>query len=1082
MQTRDKPPFKKEFGKRVSFQTIKETIFSIFTKRINQIDKQTNTQETLCQKQNKHDHEKGNENENENEKESGNGNGNENINKRGINFKQQTALNTDGNLSQKKKYFHKSGFRKKKLLLVPFFLIILTVTFISIFHQKESEGPRIKSRKVLIVTEKVRDLLTSKRSGALTPFGLIANVLTIAKNKKYLGSYQKPTEMETIWLNAMSTRTVDFNVKSKRELKSLKQQADPDVILFNLKFDDIEKLKWALNFQNMFPESDYFYYINNFASYFAKPNRKKQFLQLQEKANDRIFLEKELFSKITPLSCEQFIFSSNADRELFMKYDPVCRQRSMMVPIMSQTELFDFQKTLISLPNKYDTRPNDIHKFKLHDFLDIHKYFLNYTGNLKVNGKPEENIKPNVNKDDSNNDRSYLFSDTARSGREDQLYNQIVYRGNDINRPKKRKLINKKLISKRSFDDRNRVVIISENCNNEGNILKFIENIYLHKTKKIANSNNQLTIIMSGCVNLQWITDYFDWIEIIVGEPSERALKDLLQETKLIVEPYDLSDGISALKLKFMYYGIPFLFTKESGRDFLIDSDEKFCKWNDYTCLFKRMNSLINDKLVWVKEISHSNYHFRYYFHPKNALEKSLRIKKLNRRVLTKIRDGIITSLYTPKQIDLEATFHDLISNTDDYLEGANSKRDHSKIIISKFRNKLDHRDVAQQIEDNTDEAPSFPNQHKNDQGRITDLNGVSGRNTNIDRDADDADEEDVVPSLQNYPGDKLFVAMICVDIEEIWKDLESVIIQLVKFVGTENIYISILSNGNKDNTPTLLEIFGNKLNTMGVTNTIIPQADSNRERYLTNRILYLAELRNKVLEPLTPDYPKIMFINDIIVKFRDLKNLLLTPIDYDMVCGLDFGLGLQKFDEHHNQVQEDKLRIRFYDRWVALDNYGDSFTNEYPFFNRDQERTKSLIDRGLPVQVYSCWNGVVVYKSEPWLKNNVRFRTSYPDECYSSECTLLPKDLYEEGYYKVFINPIVQSAYNQESYNALLKTDYYQKVVLNNNYYSQYRELNQIKHDYKITRKIPKYVVCCDSEERKNNRADWLNCHWEFN
>ncbi|KAJ6248216.1 hypothetical protein M0813_17879 [Anaeramoeba flamelloides] len=1081
MQIRDKTPFEKEFDKRVSFQTIKETTFKLFTKRNRRINKQTVSEGILFQKENDHRNVNGNGNEKGNG--NGNGNGTENFNKRGISFNQQSRLGK-GHMSPKTKYFNKRSIKKKKLLLVPFLFLILLVAFVAFFHHKEGEMPRIKTRKVLIVTERVRDLITDKRNGELTPLGLIANMLTIAKNKKYLVSYRKPAKMEKIWLRAMSIKHVHFGVEDPRELEVLQQKVDPDVTLINLKFDSIDKLKWALNFQNMFPESDNFYYINNYASYFANPNNKEQFLQLQENANGRIFLKEELFSKIASMSCEQFIFSNNADRELFMKYDPVCRQRSMMVPIMSQTELFSFQKTIISLPSKYDEHPDDIHKFKLHDFLDIHKYLLNYTGNLKKNGKYEENIRPDVKSDDPNNDHSYSFSDTARADREDQLYNRIAYQGNDINKPKKRKLINKKLISKRSFDDRNRVVIISENCNNEGNILKFIENIYLQKTKKIANTNNQLTIVVKDCLNLQWISDYFDWIEIIVGEPSENLLKELVQETKLIVEPYDIPDGLSALKLKFMYYGIPFLFTEQSGGDFLFDSDEKLCKWDDYICLFDRMNSLINNKFVWLKEISHSNYHFRYYFHPKNALEKSFRIKWLNRRVFTKVRDGTMKSLYTPNRIDLETTFHDLISNTNDYLERADSKRENSKRIISQFRNRLDRLDLAQQTEYNTDNAPNFPNQHGNDQDRITDLNGRVHRNGKTDRgdDDDDADEEDLNLYLQNYPGDKLFVAMICVDIEDIWKDLESAIIQLVKFVGMKNIYISILSNGNKDSTPTLLENFGNKLNTMGVANTIVPQADSNREQYLINRILYLAKLRNKVLEPLTPDYPKIMFINDIIVKFRDLKNLLLTPIDYDMVCGLDFGMGWQKFNEHHNQVQEDKLRIRFYDRWVALDYYGDSFTNEYPFFNRDQERTKALIDKGLPVQVYSCWNGVVVYKSEPWLKNNVRFRASYPDECYSSECTLLPKDLYEEGYYRVFINPIVQTAYNKESYDVLTQTDYYQKVVLNSNYYNQYRKLNQIKHDYKITRKIPKYVVCCDSEERKNNRADWLNCHWEFN
>ncbi|KAJ6237262.1 hypothetical protein M0813_26818 [Anaeramoeba flamelloides] len=356
---------------------------------------------------------------------------------------------------------------------------------------------------------------------------------------------------------------------------------------------------------------------------------------------------------------------------------------------------------------------------------------------------------------------------------------------------------------------------------------------------------------------------------------------------------------------------------------------------------------------------------------------------------------------------------------------------------------------------------------------------------------------EDINAYYQEYPGEKLFVAFICQNIAKIWDTLEPALLRLIEFVGNENIYMSIYSNGNTDITPLLLQVFENKLDSMSVANTITPQADSNRTAYKIDRILYLANLRNKVLEPLTPEYPKVMFINDIMIQFRDLKNLLLTPIDYDMVCGLDFQENPAYFNSNHTNVNvkhllnqnltflkgkgNEHLIISLYDIWVARDAKGDMLSNDYPWVN-DHKNSKQLIDNGLPVQVYACWNGVVVFKSQPWFQDKIKFRSSPPDACFSSECQLFPQDLWRHGYKKIFINPLVQSAYDQKNYNYLLQTDYYQNVVLKNDYITQYQQLINSKKQYKIIEKIPEYIVCCDSDERQDNRVDWLNCHWELN
>ncbi|KAJ1340327.1 hypothetical protein BSLG_005029 [Batrachochytrium salamandrivorans] len=105
----------------------------------------------------------------------------------------------------------------------------------------------------------------------------------------------------------------------------------------------------------------------------------------------------------------------------------------------------------------------------------------------------------------------------------------------------------------------------------------------------------------------------------------------------------------------------------------------------------------------------------------------------------------------------------------------------------------------------------------------------------------------------------------------------------------------------------------------------------------------------------------------------------------------------------------------KFYDTWVARTMSGNMF-REYFYqgtFVYDPE-ARSRYELGLPVQIYSCWNGMVVLNSEPFYKHHVRFRrgNQTSGECAASECQLIAKDFWELGYGKALVVPHVRLVY----------------------------------------------------------------------
>lgn len=144
-----------------------------------------------------------------------------------------------------------------------------------------------------------------------------------------------------------------------------------------------------------------------------------------------------------------------------------------------------------------------------------------------------------------------------------------------------------------------------------------------------------------------------------------------------------------------------------------------------------------------------------------------------------------------------------------------------------------------------------------------------------------------------------------------------SALLRLVSALGPENVYVSILESGSQEDTKGALRDLEDKLDQMGVPNSIVLGMDVEEQLYSIQnvpeegsrqgwifsgrgekgwemrRIPYLADLRNKVLAPMYDEdqdtrFDRILWINDVVFTVSLLLchvmacfHLLLFDLDF---------------------------------------------------------------------------------------------------------------------------------------------------------------------------------------------------------
>ncbi|KAJ7788849.1 cryptococcal mannosyltransferase 1-domain-containing protein [Mycena olivaceomarginata] len=262
---------------------------------------------------------------------------------------------------------------------------------------------------------------------------------------------------------------------------------------------------------------------------------------------------------------------------------------------------------------------------------------------------------------------------------------------------------------------------------------------------------------------------------------------------------------------------------------------------------------------------------------------------------------------------------------------------------------------------------------------------------------------------------------------------------KLINYLGPDNVFVSIVESYSSDDSPALLRAFETKLQAMSVPNRILTHDTSvTRPPSMVKgppRIDFLAATRNLVLEPLTVHggYDRVIFSNDVFVEAESIVELLETNRgEYDMACGFDF------------------QQWGLYDIWVIRDRLGRIVSGQWPYFS--EESGFAAVMANEPAPVFTCWNGIVSIRAEPFLPTEMRrgglsapplpplspthpayprpanqtpatapplrFCSSSPDECFSSESFNLPYDLRRLfGLERIYVNPRVITAYKWRFY-----------------------------------------------------------------
>ncbi|KAJ5894955.1 hypothetical protein N7495_006646 [Penicillium taxi] len=252
---------------------------------------------------------------------------------------------------------------------------------------------------------------------------------------------------------------------------------------------------------------------------------------------------------------------------------------------------------------------------------------------------------------------------------------------------------------------------------------------------------------------------------------------------------------------------------------------------------------------------------------------------------------------------------------------------------------------------------------------------------------------------------------------------LFSSIIEAIRFLGPEHCAISIVEGRSEDGTYEILAALKSRVEVMGA-HVFLSTSTINPLNGKLNRIEALSKLRNKALDPLKAQGPSglmpeladmyspeavIIFINDIALCPEDILELVFQHVNQEahMTCAFDW-------------IFNGTL---FYDSWVSRSLVGNTFF-EVPhdgswdyskdmFF--DDPESKSRYEAFQPVQVYSCWGGMVTLDAVSFAEDTIKFRSSEEGECYMGEPTLLGKDLYRLKLGKILAIPSVNVAYSDK-------------------------------------------------------------------
>ncbi|KAF2189806.1 glycosyltransferase family 69 protein [Zopfia rhizophila CBS 207.26] len=305
-----------------------------------------------------------------------------------------------------------------------------------------------------------------------------------------------------------------------------------------------------------------------------------------------------------------------------------------------------------------------------------------------------------------------------------------------------------------------------------------------------------------------------------------------------------------------------------------------------------------------------------------------------------------------------------------------------------------------------------------------------------------------------NPHNEKVFIAANIINEDLIRDSWGENLINLVRILGQDNVFISIYENDAGDGTRDALLELNRKLacNTSIVTGDHIslsnfPTVTTSSGEKRVKRPTYLAEVRNRVLLPLQSGprvdhwernhpnfrraeqkFDKVLFLKDVFFNPVEAAQLLFSTnmgpngrAEYSAACAIDFA-----------------AKVMFYDTSVVhdMEGYGMGlmFYPWFPPIGESQSRNDVLALKDA-VRVRSCWGGMAAFDAEIFqprvMEDNdtvpaLQFRSIQEPYWEEADFCLLFADmevrramLHEQGK-GVFVNPYIRVAYSQVTWDWL--------------------------------------------------------------
>lgn len=248
-------------------------------------------------------------------------------------------------------------------------------------------------------------------------------------------------------------------------------------------------------------------------------------------------------------------------------------------------------------------------------------------------------------------------------------------------------------------------------------------------------------------------------------------------------------------------------------------------------------------------------------------------------------------------------------------------------------------------------------------------------------------------------------------------------VLETVRFLGPEHCAISIVDGRSDDGTYEVVAALRPRVESMGAQFYLSTTRSRAKDEDL-QRAERLSAMRNKVLEPLrevtstgpvrglsgtfSPDTVAVI-LDAIALCPEDILELILQHVHQGarMSCAVDW--------IWNETLVSNSRDVRSLDGTPIFDiSRGSSISRvEDVFFQNHTNRHR--YEASLPVQVYSCWGGMVVLDALPFAEDWIKFRLAASGECATSEAMLLARDLYQRRGGRIMAVPAINVAHSNK-------------------------------------------------------------------